>query len=485
MAYRAIFHLFGLILLVLATAMVLMVPLALLGGEAEQSVRFLMPALLTGFVGGALTIALGGHHQVTSRRDGLLVIALLFIFVPLFAALPLVGGGIGLSVFEAWFEALSALTTTGASMIETLETQPATVLFWRALLGWIGGFAGVVMVIVVLSSLGLGGLDRTFVPVPHGEGESLVPRARQVARALWPFYVGLTVIGFFALSLTGMESFEALVHAFGAISTSGLSTRTDGIATFDSTATRMVIAGLAFFGALNMTLYLRSVRKGLRPFARDPEVLILFSICVVTSVLVATSLMTQKGMAVGPAIELGIVNGLAFSTTSGYGVREGVATTLPIFVDLVLMAAMAVGGSVASGAGGIRPMRLMMLIKITEREFGKLSHPHATIRLRYAGQRIPRAIVRGVVGYFVLFIVTLVVLVGGLALSGVPLESSIQVSLSALTNTGPASGLATGGSYDAMELNGIGRSFYAVGMVVGRMDILALLVFASPGYWRG
>ncbi len=484
MAYRAIFHLFGLILVVLALAMLGMVPLCYLGGEPEQATRFLMPALLTGFTGGALVIALGGHDQPTSRRDGLLVVTLLFSIVPLFAALPLVGGGLGLSVLEAWFEALSALTTTGASILDPLETKPAAVLFWRALLGWIGGFAGIVMVIIVLSGLGLGGLAPTYVPVPHGEGENLVPRARQVARALWPIYIGLTVMGFFALMLTGMSGFEALVHAFGALSTSGLSTRSDGLESFGSGA-RFVMAGLAFFGALNMTLYLRGVRKGARPFLRDPEVAILLSLCVIASLLVTTALVTEKGMGFGHAFELGVVNGFGFGTTSGYGVAEGLAASLPVFVMLILIGVMTVGGGVASSAGGLKPMRLMMMIKITEREFGKLSHPHATIRLRYGSQRLPRAIKRSVIGFFILFILALSVLVCGFALSGVSLHDSVGVALSALTNTGPAAGLLTGGAHAAVELNGPARMLYAAGMVVGRMDILALLVFASPDYWRG
>jgi len=484
MAYRAIFHLFGLILLVLATAMLSMVPLCYLGGEPEQASRFLMPALLTGFTGGALAIALGGHDQATSRRDGILVVALLFTVVPLFAALPLVGGGLGLSVLEAWFEALSALTTTGASILDPLETKPAAVLFWRALLGWIGGFAGIVMMIIVLSGLGLGGLAPTFVPVPHGEGENLVPRARQVSRALWPIYVGLTVLGFFALMVSGMAGFDALVHAFGALSTSGLSTYSDGLGAF-GTPERLVMCVLAFLGALNMTLYLRSARHGVKPFLRDPEVVILLSLCVLASLLVATALVTQKGMGLGQALEIGLTNGFGFATTSGYGVAEGLAAQWPVFVSFVLIAVMTVGGGVASSASGLRPMRLMMMIKITEREFGKLSHPHATIRLRYGDQRLPQPLKRAVIGFVVLFVLTLSVLLCGFALAGVPLEHAVGVALSALSNTGPAAELLTGGEFAARDLNGFGRGLYATAMVVGRMDILALLVFASPDFWRG
>lgn len=492
MSFRTVFHFQGLLLIGLAGLMALMVLVALGLDDPAQAVRFGSSAIITGFIAGALMLGLRGDKEpVTTRRELFMMLLTGWLIVPLFAGLPMLNAGLSLSVFEAWFESLSMLTTTGISLIDPLRTAiPESVYIWRALLGWAGGMCAVVMMLVFLGPAALGGLEIAQLSFTHGEGEGVISRSRQILKVLLPIYAFVTFVGWGGIVLLGGTGVDALVLSMGAISTSGI-VGPGGMAMFESAQWTVLPVGiLCLFGMINMTHHARlfSGRRyaAVRTYRDDPEIGVIMVWTLAIAIVVAVAMVSFDHVGPLKAIVAGLFDAVSFISTTGYSLSPQLTLgdPVPFAAVLLLGMGMVIGGSVASTAGGVRPLRLIVLMMQGARELSRMVHERAVVRFRYRHHPVAGRVVRSISALIVLYALSGLFCAFGFALSGLSAEQSLVAALSAMVNCGPALSFLTDGAITGPQLDDGAQAIFAIGMVLGRVEVLAFLALLTPQYWR-
>ncbi|MEE1556806.1 MAG: potassium transporter TrkG, partial [Alphaproteobacteria bacterium] len=259
----------------LAALMILPALTALLDGDTALAWTFMASAVLSGFCGGGFALATWHGVEDFGKREGFMFLVLIWLVLALFGAIPLHFSGLPGRPIDAFFEAISGLTTTGATVFEDLDTMPPAILLWRALLQWAGGLLSIILAVSLISHLGIGGMEAYQSALPRGEGANLPTRMLQTTQDLFWIYVLLTLFGAIALWATGMSAFDGLCHAFAALSTGGFSTRDGGIASFDSPAIELALMGIMLLGAINFTLHWAVFNGRFRALRENAEILYL------------------------------------------------------------------------------------------------------------------------------------------------------------------------------------------------------------------
>lgn len=480
MASRGIIFILGWLITFIGMAELAMVGMAFALGEGGYAAVFFESGLLTTFIGGGLVIALRNTGVDPDRREGLPLLFLALFFGGVFAALPLTSAGDGMTIGQAWFESLSMLTTTGLSMLPPPEEQARSILMWRAILAWLGGLWFMVVGVVMLAGLSIGGLQPGQAPVAHGEGETLMRRLRLTARLVLPLYGGVTFLGMMVLVLVGLHPFDAFVHALSAVSTSGISSINGSVPGFGVVPVEVVLTGLSLFGAINITLLLRATTTRLEVFKADMEWWIVGVIGLVVGGILFAESFYGGAPASWRAVWDGVFTGISFATTTGFGSALGMGP----LGTFALIGTLVVGGSVASTAGGIHPSRLALLLKHGQTEMTRLIYPHGISSQQLGAARVPAEVMRAAVAFLAVYLATLAALSIGMAAGGLDLANAVIAAVSAMSSTGPALPMLSDGNLTGADLSSFGKLVYAIGMVAGRLDVLALLVIVLPSFWR-
>ncbi len=480
MNLASVFHALGWATLVMAGAMGFTVLGALAMVEFDAAWSFTLSAALTGFVAGAMILSTRGSLGGFEKRESYLLVVLIWPLLAVLGAVPIYLSEPALGAFASIFEAVSGITTTGATLLEVPEEAPATVLLWRAMLQWLGGFLTIVLVVVVMTYLGLGGLEIFQNVIPSGEGVSLLERLLQTAKDLALAYFSFTFVCMVALWIAGMPGFDALCHALSTISTGGFSTRSDGLAAFANPLVEVVIALFMLLGAMNFTLHWGLLQGRWYVYRRNREIRYLLLI-VLLGVLMGLLFAARNQGLDGPRDlwHTGFTVISMISTTGYVNSDEIAGLGLPVLFFAVLII---IGGTTGSTAGGLKLMRLSILLKQALRELRRLSHPHGVVGFKFGRQRLSENVIGGVWALFLLFILVFAVLAMLISLSGVATETAMLAGLAALTNAGPVLAVADGGGYGALPESA--QFWLAIAMILGRIELLALFTLVNPAYWR-
>ncbi len=490
MSFAAILSILGWALGTFAAAMLLPILVALGYGETAASAVFVGSALLTLFVGGGLVMATRGAAKDISRRDGFILAALGWALLPVFGALPFYFTGVVESGADAYFEALSGLTTTGATVLSGLEELPRSILFWRALMQWLGGLAAILLAVAILSILGIGGLSLYRSAIPRGEGDSMIERLLHAVGSIWRIYAGLTLLCAVALWAAGMPAFDAVCHAFSVLSTGGFSTRDGSVGAFESPAIELVVVVFMIVAAVNFTLHWAAARGRLRAYREDPEFRYFVLLALAVAAVAALALMALSGFRAADALRQGLFAAVSGLTTSGFLISEiDIAyyglSPWPTLLSMLILIMILIGGCTGSTAGGIKLMRLVILFKQGGRELRRLAHPHGVFSFRYGGGRVDASALRGVWSYFMVFVACFAGLSLAIAASGVEFRTAVAAAAGAISNAGPAMAYVAGGGTDVYaDLPISARWCVALGMLLGRVELFALLTLLNPAFWR-
>lgn len=457
---------------------------ALIADDAENAMVFFNSAVISGFFAGAMIISLRSKERDLTKRGGLLLIVLVWTILPVFAAVPIYFSGVIFSPGKALFEAFSGFTTSGATVLTHLDRQPAAILLWRAMLQWLGGLYTIIAASGIFVVLGIGGLQLQYAAMPHGDGQTLFGRLRQVARALLGIYSALTVLCFLALWAAGMPIFDAFCHALSTISTGGFSTRDASIGAFNSPWIDAVAGIFMILGAMNMALHWAAANGRWRGYRLDPEARYLGIAILVTAASVFLALYANDYDGGVRAAHWALFNGVSFLTTTGYW--TGNIAGAPLIVGLILITAVLVGGATGSTSGGFKEMRVSLVMKQGWLELARLLSPNEVLRLRYGKVGVKEAQIAAVWAVFIglsFFLALGTLLIG---LTGPNFEQSFAIAAAAISNSGPAAGLFFDGPVTPYaSLSEMTRALAIIGMVVGRMEVLTLLTLLSPAFWRG
>ena len=467
MSYATIFAAVGYALVLMAGAMVVPAVVALGFQEYGQALTFFVAAALTSFMGGGLAIATRGAAQDASKREGFLLVVLLWLLLPAFA----------------YFEAVSGLTTTGATVLVDFAAAPRSVLFWRAMVGWIGGLSTIVFALALLSLYGIGGMQLYRSAMPRGERDALMPRLVEGVRSVWKIYVVLTLACAAALWISGMSPFESITHAFSALSTTGFSNQAGSVATLANPVAEIVLIVFMIAAALNFTLHWAALQGAPGAYLRDPE-LRLFAV-IGLAALIATYLAVgapDPAQSWQTTLRHLLFTVVSVMTTTGFATAD--ATEWPLFVPVLLFALVLVGGSTGSTAGGLKMMRVLLFLKQAGRELARLPHPHGVVRIHYGERVVPDAAMVAAWSFFFFFVVALAALAGVLALAGLDFRGALTMAAAALSNAGPVAEIINPGGSGHAALGAAAKWALCLAMVLGRLELLALLVLVRRSFWR-
>jgi len=472
----------GWALLALASAMVL--PAAVDSFDGSPDWRAFLTALaITAAVGGVLVLGFRQPRATgLSSREGFLLTVLAAVGLALFAALPFMLSSARLGLTDAFFEAMSGLTTTGATVLTHLDTMSHGLLLWRALLHLIGGIGAVVMAVAILPVLRVGGMQ-LFRTESSDKLERIRPRVSQVSALLIAVYFGLTVLCTVALLAAGMDSFDAICHAMATISTGAFSTHDASIGFYGSPAIEGIIALFMILGGSTFLLLARAVEGDWRALWRDVQLRWYLTYIALFVLAIALWQITVDDRPALSAIRSSLFNVVSLATTTGF-VSENYALwgTLPIVAFMMLYF---VGGCTGSPAGGLKVFRFCVLGNAAHWQLRHLVHPHRMLPLTYNGQPIGDEVLLSVFCFVAFYIACFALLAIAVAACGVDLVTSLSGVAQALGNVGPGLGhlIGPGGSYAVLPSGA--KWLLALAMLLGRIEVLTMVVLFSPTFWRG
>ena len=437
------------------------------------------------FVSGLLLWAATRSRRRDLRvHDGFLLVAASWVVLPVFGALPLVAYIPELRFTDGYFEAVSGLTATGATVLTGLDDLPISINLWRTFMHWIGGMGVIVLVVAILPLLGIGGrqLYKAEVPTPMKDA-SLTPRIAETAKGLWITYVLLTVACGFALWWAGLEGWDAVIHAFTIAGLGGFSSKDASLGHFANLNVELVTIVFAVLAGLNYaTHYLALVRRTYKPYLRDPEIPFYFAVLAGSIVLLTVYLM-QHGAHDDAATALRYVAFHVVSISTSLGLATYDYTLWPMFAQIWILFLGSFIACSGSTGGGIKMMRAMILYKQVFREIVRSLHPQAVRPVRLGTKPVPETILHAVLGFSFMYMVSIVSLTLILSATGLELITAFSAVVACLNNTGPGLGLV-GPASNYQGLEDIHKWVLSFTMILGRLEIFTFLVVLTPTFWR-
>lgn len=476
---RPILFVLGLLLCILAAAMVLPAIIDVADNNPGWQV-FVASALLTFFIGGLLVVA---AYQDTSVqlgvKEGFLLTTLCWLLLTAFSAVPFVG--LGLTYTDAFFEAMSGLTTTGSTVLVGLDQLPRGILLWRALLQGVGGLGIIAMAIIILPFLRVGGMQ-LFHAESSDRSEKVMPRALELMMAIAGIYLLLLLACTSAYVFFGMTIFDAACHALTTVSTAGFSTHDSSFGFFQSPALEWVCIVFMISGALPFVVYIKAARGQASAVFSDTQVrgfiLFLISIwAIVTFWLVAT-----REIAVMDALRASAFNVTSIVTTTGYATED--FTKWGTFAVGLFFILYFFGGCSGSTTGGIKIYRLQVAGMLTRSHFLHLISPNRVVTLVYSGRRLPDDVPFSVVAFLAIYMATIGVFTVVLSAMGLDFVTALSSATQAVGNVGPGLGeyVGPGGSFSSIPL--AAKWVLSAAMLLGRLELFTVLVLLRPEFWR-
>jgi trk system potassium uptake protein TrkH len=415
------------------------------------------------------------------KREGFIIVGFVWIFFSLFGSLPYYLSNAIPNYTDAFFETISGFTTTGASILNNIEEMPHGILFWRSLTQWFGGMGIVVLSLAILPAFGIGGMSLYAAEAPGVTYEKINPRIKETAKILWYIYVAFTILQTVMLILGGMSFFDAICHSFTTLSTGGYSTKQASIAYWDSAYIQYVVAFFMVIAATNFSLLFFLITGKPGKLFKNEEAKFYFAAIILFTIIISSGLLFTTDYGLEKSIRNGFFQVVSILTTTGYATDNYLAWTP--FLWGMIMLLFFIGGSTGSTSGGIKTMRIALLIKNSYYEMRRLLHPNAVIPVRFNKKSINQQVITNVLAFFFLY-VTIFFLSSLLFMLFVDdFETAVGAVASALGNIGPGFG-SVGPADSFAHLPAIAKWFLSFLMLLGRLELFTILVLFSPAFWR-
>lgn len=479
--FRPVFLVIGLLLVILAGGMIIPSIVDLTVGNPDW-MAFALSAGFTVFFGAAMVMTARTGSVTLTLRQAFLVTTLAWVVLPIFASVPFMISDLQLSFTDAFFEAMSGITTTGATVITGLDSAPPGLLLWRSILQWLGGLGIIIMALTVLPMLKVGGMQMFKVEGFEAQ-EKVLPRATQLAGALITVFGGLTVIWAGLFWVSGMSTLDAAVHAMTTIATGGYSSHDSSIGYFNSPLIEWITTAGMVIGGIPFLLYVQVLRGRSAALWRDSQVR-WFLGALVFFVLTVTIYLTLSGTyPMLTALRYAAFNTVSVMTGTGYATTD--FGTWGGFVVVMLFMLMFVGGCAGSTTCGIKVFRFQILFELARVQIRQLLQPHGVFIPNLGGRPVDVTVTTSVMGFFYLYALTVCVLAVALAALGLDFVTSLSGAASAVSNVGPGLGPIIGPAGTYTSLPDTAKWLLCAGMLLGRLELFTVLVLLLPGFWRG
>ena len=478
--FRPILFIVGSLLTTLAVAMCLPAATDLVVGHEDWR-TFAVAAMVTLFVGVSLMLTNRVRNFRINLRQAFVMTALSWLMLTIFASLPFAFSDLGMSFTDAFFEAMSGITTTGATVIENLGEAPPGLLLWRALLQWMGGIGIIVMAMAVLPVLQVGGMQ-LFRLESSDTSEKALPRATQLAGAIGGVYLVLTLACAWLYWGFGMTGFEAIAHAMTTIATGGFSTNDYSIGSFNSATIDATATLFMILGSLPFVLYLKFVRGDVLALFRDSQVQWFIGVIAVAILAMFLWLWLRNGIAPDVAMRYASFNVVSVITGTGYATADyWLWGTFAVTMFFLLMFT---GGCAGSTTCGIKIFRYQVLYQTARAQMGRLLQPHGVFIAYYNGRPISEQVQVSVMAFFFVYVLCFAALSMALGLLGLDFLTCVSGAASAIANVGPGLGEQIGPHGSFSDLPDAAKWLLSAGMLIGRLELFTVLILLVPSFWR-
>ena len=481
MHFSIIFRILGILLMLFS--LTLFPPILVsLWFEDNNHMAFWIAFFITFATGLAIWFPVHNIRKDLRTRDGFLVTALFWTVLGLFGSLPFMfSGGLQLSFTDALFESLSGLTTTGATVITGLDELPKSILYYRQQLQWLGGIGIIVIAVAILPMLGIGGMQlyRAEAPGPVKDSK-LTPRITETAKALFAIYLSLTVLCGLAYWFAGMSLFDAICHAFATVAIGGFSTHDASIGFFNSDLIMAICTFFMIVSGINFGLHFFSWReRSLMHFFRDPECKLYLGMILFGCVVTVSMLYGLQVFDLHNSITQGVFQLVSILTTTGFATTD--FSAWPNILPFMLFYFAFMGGCAGSTGGGIKVIRILLLLKQGGREIKRLIHPNAVITIKVGSTSVSDRVIDAVWGFFAVYIFAYLIMLLALIASGLDVVTAFFAVGACINNLGPGLGEV---SAHYGDINDPAKWILCFAMLLGRLEVFTLLVLFSPMFWR-
>lgn len=481
-AYRSVLYLMGMLLSVMATAMIPPLLVELFIYQTNGWEEFSFGLFITGSLGSLLAIANRSPERIELKvREAFLTTALCWILTPLFAALPIYWSDLRLSYIDSWFEAVSAITTTGSTIIPNLDMAPKGILLWRSILQWLGGTGIILMALIILPTLRIGGMQ-LFRSEFSDKSEKILPRVSQISSAITSIYIFFTAACFFALYVAGMTPFDAICHAMCTVSTGGLSTKTASIAFYNSVSIELIIIFFMILGSITFVLFVRLWHGHASALFHDSQVRLFGLFVIVFTVLLFFWARNHLGLSIDKSLRDSLFSVVSIATSAGFTTID--YTAWGAFPCVILLLLSIVGGCTGSTSGGLKVFRIQVLATVALSHLRQLRRPHGVYLPIYQGQKIPESIASSVLTFTTLYFFTAICLTAVLTLFDLGIMDAFSASIAALSNIGPGVTKLFGPAGSLSVLDNGAKILLMFGMILGRLELLTIFVLFMPSFWK-
>lgn len=479
MHIKLVINILGFLLLFLAGTMLLPIPFSIYYGDGDF-LPFIISAAIT-FLVGFLAFKLTRRTRDVRAREGFAIVTLGWTFFSLFGCLPFLISGEISSLTDAFFETMSGFTTTGATILNDIENLPHGLLFWRSLTHWLGGMGIIVLSLAILPFLGVGGMQLFKAEVPGPVPDKLTPRVTETAKILWGVYVLISGLETILLMFGGMSLFDALCHTFGTMATGGFSTKNASIGYYDNAYIQYVIIFFMLAAGTNFSLHFRFFRRDVNAYHRNKEFRFYIGLVIGAILFIGFDTFTNHYPDFEVAFRNTLFQVVSILTTTGYGTADYEQWSFSS--QFILFLYMFIGGCAGSTGGGMKVIRLYILIQFVRMEVKRLLHPSAVIPLRVGDHVVPREIVTHVIGFLGLMAGLFCIGVLLMTLFGLDLVSALGAIAATLGNIGPGLG-SVGPTDNYAHIPVIGKWILTFFMLAGRLEIYTVLILFAPSFWR-
>jgi len=478
--YKTVFFSIGVLLIILGLFM--LIPFFVQWIYDEKNTTFISSFSVTVFIGILLVLTNLHDNKKLNLQQAFLLTTLSWLSIAIFGCLPFVLSDLNLTLVDAFFESMSGITTTGSTIIVNLDTAPKDILIWRAILQWLGGIGVIVMAITILPLLNIGGMQ-LFRMESSDTTEKILPKTREITLIITIIYLLLTCVCAFAYWFFGMSIFDGIAHAMTTIATGGFSTYSDSIGHFQNPKIEVISIIFIVLGSIPFIAYIKFVKGDKKIFFKDVQIRGLIYIFIASIILMFFYLiLINNGYTFLENLRISTFNVVSILSGTGYVTSDfSMWGNFPLVFFLFLMF---VGGCAGSTTCGIKIFRFQLLGLFILNQIKKLIYPHGVFPIKYNEQKISNSFIKSVIAFIFLYFLIFFIIAALLSLNGLDFISAISGSATAISNVGPGLGDVIGPNGNFHNLPDFSKLSLSLGMLLGRLELFAVLVLFFPSFWK-
>ena len=477
--YKTVFFTLGILLIILGVAMIVPVAFQLIYGEFDST--FIISSIITITFGILFFLSNIDHLKLINTQQAFLLTALSWLAIATFGSLPFFFSELNLSITDSFFESMSGITTTGATILSNIEGSPKGILVWRSMLQWLGGIGVILMAITLMPIMNIGGMQLLKIS-SYDTSEKILPKSKEISLRLITVYISLTFLCAFFYKIFGMNTFDSLTHSMTTIATGGFSNYDQSIGYFDNAYIEMVSILFILLGSIPFILYIKFISDDKKIIFKDEQVKLFFKLTLFSILILFIYLVIVNKDIFEIHIRSVVFNVVSILTGTGYVTKEfDQWGSFPLIFFLILMF---IGGCAGSTTCGIKIFRVHILYYFIRNQLLKIIYPRAIINLKYNNSKVDDKLMASIISFIYLYILIFFVLASLLTLTGLDFITSISGAASSLSNVGPGLGSEIGPNSNYSGLPDQSKWLLSVGMILGRLEIFAILIIFLPSFWR-